>query len=110
MGVWIRDKKHRQRGTGIKIADPRQDCYFDPAQEGLVEVQHKQVVDRLLAHPYDFEVAWEKHGVHFDASGKAMEPIVAGQTSIVRTPEAEIRVSRETAPVSVRRRGRPKKA
>ena len=73
MGVFIRDKKYRQRGTGIKVADPRQDCYFDPANEGLVEVNYRQVIDRLLAHPNDFEVAWDKHGIHFDASGKVME-------------------------------------
>ena len=71
---WVRDKKWRQRGVGIKIDDPRQACYFDPANEGLVNVQYKQVVDRLLSHPNDFEIAWEHHGIRFDAQGKVIDP------------------------------------
>ena len=109
MGVFIRDKKWRQRGTGIKVADPRQDCYFDPGQEGLVEVQHRQVIDRLLAHPNDFEVAWERHGVKFDASGKVLEldtpPLILSSVSEIGT---DLPIPDHPEPL-VRRRGRPKK-
>ena len=105
MGVWIRDKKHRQRGTGIKIADPRQDCYFDPANDGLVEVQHRQVIDRLLAHPNDFEVAWERHGVRFDGAGKVLEVAPPPSASAIGT---DLPILDQPEPL-VRRRGRPKK-
>lgn len=77
MGVWIRDRKWRQRSTGIKVVDPRQDCFFDPANEGLVNVEHKAVIDRLLAHPTDFEVAWDKLGVVFDEAGKVVNAPVS---------------------------------
>lgn len=106
MGVWIRDRKWRQRGTGIKVADPRQDCFFDPANEGLVDVQHKQVVDRLLAHPTEFEVAWEKHGVIFDVSGKVVD---ADGVEEVRSYEPGEAATEVPEPVERPKRGRPRK-
>ena len=104
MGIWIRDKKWRQRGTGIKIADPRQDCYFDPAQDGLVEVEYKQVVDRLLDHPHDFEIAWERHGILFDASGKVLGDQTAETTGDASEASVQWTVTPPPKP-----RGRPKK-
>lgn len=102
MGVFIVDKKWRQRGTGIKISDPRQDCYFDPANEGLVEVHHKQVIERLLAHPHDFEVAWGKHGISFDESGKTIQSNTSNDAVSIPI------VTAETLPL-LKTRGRPKK-
>ena len=104
---YLRDKKWRQRGTGIKISDPRQDCYFDPANQGLVDVKHKQVVDRLLAHPNDFEVAWDLLGIHFDESGKQIEASTNGTTGSSAT--VSIPVFTQEQVVEKAKRGRPKK-
>ena len=109
MGVWLRDKKWRQRGVGIKIADPRQDCYFDPAQGGLVEVEWLQVVNRLLQHPNDFEIAWDKIGIVFDSEGRAV-PANGKAALPVTAPAEAVGVRPAVAPVSTKRgRGRPRK-
>ena len=105
MGVWIRDRKWRQRSTGIKVVDPRQDCFFDPANEGLVNVEHKAVIDRLLAHPTDFEVAWDKLGVVFDEAGK----VVNAPVSVPVVEMTQTDASAESEPSEKPKRGRPKK-
>ena len=113
---YIRDKKWRQRGTGIKIADPRQDCFFSPENQGLVDVKHKQVVDRLLAHPNDFEVAWDLMGVHFDESGNQIENgsiIASGETASIIASKAisfTIPVFTQEQVVEKAKKGKSKKA
>lgn len=71
--MFIRWRKWRQSNTGMKIADPRQSCFFDAENKGVVDVKFKQVVDRLLAHPNEFEIAYDLYGIAFGEDGRQIE-------------------------------------